>query len=48
MLALVRLDRPNEALASYRDWRGRLLRELGVEPAQRLQQIVAAIGVPIA
>jgi DNA-binding SARP family transcriptional activator len=42
--ALVGLDRPDEALASYQDWRRLLRRELGVEPGRRVQQLVAAIG----
>jgi DNA-binding SARP family transcriptional activator len=47
LLALVRLDRPQEALASYRRWSGMLRRELGVEPGQRLQRLVASIDALI-
>jgi DNA-binding SARP family transcriptional activator len=42
--ALVRLDRPDEALDSYRNWSSMLRRERGTEPGRRVQEMVAAIG----
>jgi DNA-binding SARP family transcriptional activator len=44
VLALVRLDRPDEALDSYQRWSSMLRRERGVEPGRRVQEMVAAIG----
>jgi DNA-binding SARP family transcriptional activator len=43
MLALCRLGRYAEALAVYREARGRLVEELGVEPGRELQDLHQAI-----
>jgi DNA-binding SARP family transcriptional activator len=44
MIALIRMDRPLEAIASYRRCRVILSRELGVEPCGRLRRLAASIG----
>jgi DNA-binding SARP family transcriptional activator len=44
LVALLRLDRTNEALDSYRHWSTLLRRERGVEPDRRVQELVATIG----
>ncbi|MGI5237913.1 AfsR/SARP family transcriptional regulator [Dactylosporangium sp. CA-139066] len=44
MLALIRMERPIEAIASYQRCRTLLSRELGVEPCGRLRRLAASIG----
>ncbi|WP_344404260.1 AfsR/SARP family transcriptional regulator, partial [Dactylosporangium fulvum] len=46
MLALIRMERPMEAIASYERCRTILSRELGVEPGGRLRRLAASIGYP--
>ncbi|MEV6923289.1 BTAD domain-containing putative transcriptional regulator [Dactylosporangium sp. NPDC051485] len=46
MLALIRMERPMEAIASYERCRTILSRELGVEPCGRLRRLAASIGYP--
>ena len=44
MLALIRMGRPLEAIASYQRCRLILSKELGVEPGGRLRRLAASIG----
>nr|WP_277818505.1 BTAD domain-containing putative transcriptional regulator [Cellulosimicrobium arenosum] len=46
MVALIRTDRPSEAIATYRRCREVYGRELGIEPSSRLRRIAASIGYP--
>ncbi|GAA2359884.1 AfsR/SARP family transcriptional regulator [Dactylosporangium salmoneum] len=46
MLALIRMERPMEAIVSYERCRTILSRELGVEPCGRLRRLAASIGYP--
>ncbi|MEV8515398.1 BTAD domain-containing putative transcriptional regulator [Dactylosporangium sp. NPDC051484] len=46
MLALIRMERPMEAIASYERCRTILSRELGVEPCGRLRRLATSIGYP--
>jgi DNA-binding SARP family transcriptional activator len=46
MLALIRMERTTEAIASYQRCRAMLSRELGVEPCGRLRRLAASIGYP--
>ncbi|ARU51146.1 DNA-binding SARP family transcriptional activator [Cellulosimicrobium cellulans] len=46
MVALIRTDRPSEAIATYRRCREVYGRELGIEPGSRLRRIAASLGYP--
>ncbi|MBD5784984.1 winged helix-turn-helix domain-containing protein [Cellulosimicrobium terreum] len=46
MVALIRTDRPSEAIATYRRCREMYGRELGIEPSSRLRRLVASLGYP--